>query len=195
MAVPAPAQEVPAGLSRLEPISVAGKTITLSELEHWAGLARRSSGMPRSRVHLHQAAQVLISQRWIQGEAQAMGIEVTGREVRREFRKQRAASYPSRRAYLRWLRTSGQTQADILLRVRMDILSERISNRAIGGAKDPEEQQRRLDAFVRDYRARWMAVTLCTPRFATVPTLDCGNKVDPVGRDGSGPESPGRDKI
>ena len=183
LAAPAAAQDVPPGLSKDQPISVAGETIPLSELQHWAGLARLSSGdprTPRTRAHLEQAAQLLISYRWIEGEAAALGITVSRERVLRSFRRQRRQSFPRRRDYVEFLRDSRQTQRDVVRRVRLDLLSNRIRDHAIGDTKDPEEQQVRLEAFVQDFRARWIAATLCTPRFATMELIGCGNAVRPV---------------
>jgi hypothetical protein len=171
------AQEpLPPGLSEQEPISVFGETIAIGDIEHWARIAARLRG-GRARRHFDDAATLLISNLWIEGEARAQGISVTAREVRRSFRRQREQSFPTRRDYRKFLRDSGQSQAELLERVRVDMLSRRIRARAVGDARDPEEQQRRLEAFVTDFRARWRSVTLCTPRFTDLPGY-CANGAD-----------------
>ena len=102
---------------------------------------------------------------------------MTRPQVRRSFRSQRDSTFPTRRDYRQFLRDSGQTQADLLARVRIELLSGRLRRRAVGDATDPAEQQRRIEAFVADWRARWRSVTLCTPRFAALPGY-CANGVD-----------------
>jgi SurA N-terminal domain len=167
---------VPPGLSRAEPISVAGEMIPIGEIEHHARIAARSFG-GRSRRYFRQAAQVLISNRWLDGEARAQGVKVTAGQVRRALRSQVHETFSERADFRKYLRDSGQTRADVRARVRLDLISNRLRRRAIGDATDPEEQQRRLDAFVTDWRARWRAMTLCTPRFAVLPGY-CANGVD-----------------
>jgi hypothetical protein len=167
---------IPAGLSRAEPISVAGETIAVGEIEHWARISARTGG-GRARRHFGQAAILLITQAWIEGEARAQGIQVTRRQVRRSLRAQIKQSFPDRADFREFLRESGQTRAELRLRVRIDMLSNRIRDRAVGDATDPEEQQRRLEAFVTDFRRRWRALTLCTPRFAVLPGY-CANGAD-----------------
>ena len=177
LAVPATASAqapVPEGLSRTEPISVAGETIPLAEIRRWARIAARSGGSgPPGLPELTQAADVLISQRWLEGEARASGIRVSERRVRRDLRRQAAESFPSRRALRRFLRRSGQTLADLRLRVRQDLLSSRLRDRALEGIDDPEEQMARLDAFVTDYRMRWLAQTRCTAFFTRLAEQSC----------------------
>jgi SurA N-terminal domain len=181
LAVVAPAASaqdpLPPGLSREEPISVFGETIAIGEIEHWARTAARAADGGRARDYFEQAAQYLIDTRWIEGEARAQGIDVTPRQVRRSLERQIDQSFPRRREFRAFLRGSGQTMADLRRRVRVDLLANRLRRRAIGDATDPEEQQRRVEAFVADFRARWRSVTLCTPRFVDLPGY-CANGAD-----------------
>ena len=115
-----------------------------------------------------------MSFRWLEGEAARRGIEVSARQVSRSFRHQKRAAFPDDRDYRRFLRATGQTHADVRYRVRVDLLSNRIRDEVIGGAKRSRTQQRRLDKFVVAFFARWQAQTLCTPRFARA-LEECGN--------------------
>jgi SurA N-terminal domain len=171
------AQEpVPPGLSREAPISVFGKTIAIGEIEHLARISARMSG-GRTRQHFDQAAIYLISREWLEGEARAQGIRVSARQVRREFRSTRDQSFPSLHEYRRFLRDTGQSNADIRVRVRLDLITRRLRDRIVAGVDDEQERQRRLDSFVADFSARWRSVTLCTPRFADLPG-QCANGAD-----------------
>jgi foldase protein PrsA len=80
-----------------------------------------------------QVMQLLISFRWIEGEAAAQGLVVTDAEVTREFEQQKRQSFPKDADFRRFLKQSGQTEADILARVRLDLLSNQIRDRAIAG--------------------------------------------------------------
>jgi hypothetical protein len=63
-------------------------------------------------------------------------------------------------------------------RVRQSLLSDAIRRQVIGDAKTPEGRQARLDRFVAEFRARWRAQTLCTPRFLALRE-QCGNAPAP----------------
>lgn len=143
------------------PVVVDGVPISRGHLRRWADIAQRSSpGTPRQPAR-EQAAGLLISGRWIRGEARERGIVVTREEVTASFRTQRRDVFPDRKDYVAFLRESGQTTRDVRYRVALNLLSERLREQVVGAIADPEDQQRALDAFVRDYRAKWRARTVC----------------------------------
>jgi foldase protein PrsA len=65
-----------------------------------------------------RAMQLLISQRWIAGEADELGVSVSDGEVEKSFDEQRKRSFPKDADYRKWLEQSGQTEEDIRARVR-----------------------------------------------------------------------------
>ena len=105
---------------------------TAEEMAHWVDIAMRSGG-DRASARMN-ALQLLVGYAWLRGEAAERGIVITHERVVRAFRRQREATFPDRRAYRRYLREAGQTTGDVLLRVRMDLVSTAIRNQVIGGA-------------------------------------------------------------
>jgi foldase protein PrsA len=73
-----------------------------------------------------QVMQLLISFEWIEGEAASQGIKVTDAEVKKQFESQKKASFPKEEDYTKFLEQSGQTEEDILMRVRLDLLSNKL---------------------------------------------------------------------
>jgi hypothetical protein len=143
------------------PVVVGDRRLSRGFLRHWADIAQRSQeGMPRARAR-GLAAGLLISSRWVAGEASERGIVVTREEVDRALRKQREKTFPRRRDYREFLRESGQTGADVRFRVRIDLQSDRLRAAATEGATTPQEQLERLDAFVIALHAKWRARTAC----------------------------------
>jgi foldase protein PrsA len=80
-----------------------------------------------------QVLQLLISFRWIQGEAKSMNVKVTDAEVKKSFDQQRKQSFPKDADYQKFLKTSGQSQDDIIQRVKLDLLSNKIRDKVIKG--------------------------------------------------------------
>lgn len=80
-----------------------------------------------------QVMQFLISAEWIEQEAAARDIKVTEAEVRQQFEDQKKQSFPDDDAYKEFLRTSGQTEQDLLFRVRLDVLSNKVRQEIIEG--------------------------------------------------------------
>jgi hypothetical protein len=171
LAVGQPPATEPVAPTAKAPIVVASTPISRGFLRHWMEIGRRS-GVPR-RALREQVAGVLISGRWIRGEAAERGIEVNRGEVTRAFRRQRRAAFPRRRDFRRFLRESGQTVGDIRYRVQVDLLSTRIRRHVTQGAATPEERQARIDEFVVEFRRKWRARTVCRAPWVTP---DCGGK-------------------
>jgi foldase protein PrsA len=81
----------------------------------------------------NQVLQLLISFKWIQGEANTMSVKVTDAEVKKSFGEQKKQSFPKDADYKKFLSTSGQTEADILQRVKLDLLSNKIRDKVVKG--------------------------------------------------------------
>ncbi len=81
----------------------------------------------------NQVLQLLISFKWIQGEAEALEVKVTDAEVKKSFDEQKKQSFPKDADYKTFIKTSGQTEADILQRVKLDLLSNKIRDKIVKG--------------------------------------------------------------
>jgi foldase protein PrsA len=95
-----------------------------------------------------QVLNLLISFEWIEGEADIQNVSVTDAEVRKAFDEQREQSFPKEADYKEFLKTSGQTEGDILKRVRLDTLSTKIRDKVVKG------KDKVTDAQVADYYAK-----------------------------------------
>jgi hypothetical protein len=162
---------------------VGSEPILKADFDHWMIIATASSRLeavpePGTEDHdllLGQVMSVLTSLKWIEGEAVERGIVVSDRAVRRAFRRQKRLSFPRERAYRRFLRESKQTEADILARVRSDMLSNRLRRQIVKGAPTQRRAQRRLDRFVKRFRRKWIARTICGEGYST--EIYCGSTV------------------
>ena len=73
-----------------------------------------------------QVLQLLVSFEWIEGEAKEQGVEVSDEEIQKQFDEQKKASFPKDADYAKFLKQSGQSEKDILMRVKLDLLSNKI---------------------------------------------------------------------
>ncbi|HYH57994.1 MAG TPA: peptidyl-prolyl cis-trans isomerase [Thermoleophilaceae bacterium] len=87
-----------------------------------------------------QVMQFLISAEWIQQEAEDRDIEVTEEEVQKQFEDQKKQSFPNEKDYQQFLETSGQTEDDLLFRVRLDVLSNKVREAIIEGKGDVSDE-------------------------------------------------------
>jgi foldase protein PrsA len=133
-AAPSRAAESPAVVTVTAP--AATTTVSAADVHHWLRVARATSDgltVPRRQLE-RQVLQLLVSFAWIGGEAGEQGITVTDAEVQKRFDEERRQSFPKPADFRRFLLHSRQTVADIRLRVRDQLLSERVRDRVIAPA-------------------------------------------------------------
>lgn len=80
-----------------------------------------------------QVLQLLTSFEWIEGEAEEMGIKVSDAEVKKSFDQQKKQSFPKDEDYQKFLKDYGQTEQDVMQRVKLDLLSNKIRDKVIEG--------------------------------------------------------------
>ena len=168
-ALPAPPPSAPGQVI----VCIGAHAITGEAVAHWSDVARRSGGRRASDASIaQQALSFLISSDWVLGEAEALGIGVTETDVRHSFDRIRAQQFRKRREFQKFLRSSGQTVADLLFRVRLNVTSERIQRHFTSGHASAKAKERALARFVVEFKRRWTAKTYCVAAYAIV---DCGS--------------------
>jgi foldase protein PrsA len=88
-----------------------------------------------------QVLQLLVSFEWIQGEAEQLDVKVTDAEVKKSFEEQKKQSFPKQADFDKFLKDSGQTLDDIMLRVRLDALSNKIREDVTKGEDEVSDKQ------------------------------------------------------
>lgn len=71
----------------------------------------------------------LISSAWVLGEAESQGVKVTDAEVKKQFEQIKNQQFPKAEEFKKFLATSGQSVSDILLRVKLNLLSSKIQQK------------------------------------------------------------------
>jgi foldase protein PrsA len=92
-----------------------------------------------------QVMQFLIQSQWVQQEAKEQDVSVSGKEIRTLFEDQKKQAFPKERDYQKFLRTSGATEQDILFRIKLDALQNKLT------AKIQKEQGKVTDEDVAEY--------------------------------------------
>jgi foldase protein PrsA len=73
----------------------------------------------------------LISSSWVLGEASSLGVKVSDKEVKKQFEKIKTQQFPKAAEFQKFLSTSGQTVSDLLLRVKLNLLSSKIQQKIV----------------------------------------------------------------
>jgi foldase protein PrsA len=71
----------------------------------------------------------LISSEWVIGEASALGVKASDKEVKKRFEQIKATQFPKSAEFEKFLASSGQTVSDLLLRVKLNLLSSKIQQK------------------------------------------------------------------
>jgi foldase protein PrsA len=71
----------------------------------------------------------LISSDWVLGEAGSLGVKVSDAEVHKQFAKIKNSQFPRPAEYEKFLVTTGQSTSDLLLRVKLNLLSSKIQEK------------------------------------------------------------------
>ena len=100
-----------------------------------------------------QVMQFLVSSQWIQGEAAGRKVKATDAEVNKQFATTKKQSFPQEDAYKKFLSSSGMTQADLLFRVKLDTLSNKLRAAIVKG-KD-KVSQAQIAAYYAKNKARF----------------------------------------
>jgi hypothetical protein len=154
-------------------VCVGAEAITGATYLHWASIADNIDEPPG---HKHEkppiagtAEQVLgflISSDWIIGEARERGIVFSEATVRKKFDRIRDQQFPHHGEFEKFLKSSGETVADLLFRVRLNLMSEQIQKQVLAGHHGKRAQRQALANFVGEFKSRWMGQTYCEPAFA-----------------------------
>ncbi|MGH2854200.1 MAG: hypothetical protein ACRDLF_08430 [Solirubrobacteraceae bacterium] len=140
---------------------VAGAPIPKAGYEHWLSVETKlgASGSPS-----HQALGFLITSVWVIGEAKARGISVSEGEVKQHYARLEHQSFPKAGSLQAFLARSGETEADLLARVKGELLLSRIAAQVAAG-KSASRRSAILAAFESSFRAHWKALTNCQPGY------------------------------
>lgn len=82
-----------------------------------------------------QVMTFLIRSEWLELQANEAGIDISDAKVKAEFDKARKQAFPTTKQYADFLKSSGQTEADLLFRQRSQLLEKAITEQVQKAAK------------------------------------------------------------
>jgi foldase protein PrsA len=92
-----------------------------------------------------QVMQFLIQSQWVQQEAADQDVKVSSKEVQTLFADQKKQAFPKEKDYEKFLETSGATEQDILFRIKLDALQNKLT------AKIQKDQEKVTDEDIEEY--------------------------------------------
>jgi Raf kinase inhibitor-like YbhB/YbcL family protein len=144
--------------------------ITKASFEHWtsvtAALSHSKAHSRAARAALeHQVLGFLITSQWVLAEADHLGIGASEAEVRQRLHQVTGKQFPKAAQLKRYLASIGETEADLLMRVKGELLQAKISQHVTSGKTASTEPHLLLSDFQKSFEARWRARTSCDPGY------------------------------
>jgi foldase protein PrsA len=83
----------------------------------------------------------LISSDWVIGEAEEMGVKISDKEVVKHFNQLKKQQFPKEAEFQKFLGSTGQSISDLLLRVKLSMLSTKIQEKVTKAHKNVTEAE------------------------------------------------------
>jgi phosphatidylethanolamine-binding protein (PEBP) family uncharacterized protein len=136
---------------------VSGTPIPKSSYQHWVSV---ETALGAASSPSHQVLGFLITSEWVLGEAAARGITISEAEVKQRFAQLERQSFPKAGELQKYLAKSGETEADLLARIKVELLASRIAAKVTAG-KSAAQRTALLTGFENNFHAHWKGLTDC----------------------------------
>jgi phosphatidylethanolamine-binding protein (PEBP) family uncharacterized protein len=140
---------------------VSNTPISKASYKHWRAV---ESALGAASSPAHEALGFLITSEWVLGEAAARHISISEAEVKQHFAQLVHESFPKAGALKKYLAKSGETEADLLARIKVELLASRISAKVTAG-KSASQRSSLLTAFENNFHTHWKSYTSCDPGY------------------------------
>ena len=87
-----------------------------------------------------EVMQFLIQGEWVQQEAEKRGVKIKDAELQKALEDQKKQVFPNDKQYQQFLKTSGMTEKDVLFRVKLNELQQRLTQKVTQDAKNVSDE-------------------------------------------------------
>jgi hypothetical protein len=166
------APSVPAKPASDAVANVESTPVAKATFEHWLAVTAALSGQSG---HLTSAAKTalkskvmgfLLTSEWVLGEAAAQGIGISEAAVHKRLGEVQKKQFKQPGEVKKYLAKNHETTADLLLRVKLELLEAAISKKVTAAKHTPAEKQAALASFQARFQSRWKAKTSCAAGYA-----------------------------
>jgi hypothetical protein len=136
---------------------VAGRPIAKSSYEHWLTVEQ---GLGVGTGAGHRALGFLITTAWLEDEASARGVSVSQAQAKQRLAGLEQKSFAKAGALKAFFTRSHESEADLLGRVRIELLQSRIAAEVAAG-HSATSRASVLASFQQSFQQRWKSRTTC----------------------------------
>src|SRR6202167_387075 len=134
-----------------------GKRCAKSSYEHWLSVEQALGGDANAG---HRALGFLLTADWLVGEASAQHVSVSTAEAKQRLATLKQQSFPQAGALQKFLAKAHETEADLLERVKIELLESGIAAKVTAG-QSATQRKATLASFQQAFQRRWRARTTC----------------------------------
>jgi foldase protein PrsA len=88
-----------------------------------------------------QVLQFLITAQWVTNEAKEQDVKITDKEIQKAFQTTKKQNFPKEKDFQNFLKSSGMTMDDLLFRVRLNTLSDKLRTKVTKGKQTVSNAQ------------------------------------------------------
>ena len=103
-----------------------------------------------------QVMQFLIQSEWVQQEAEAQNVSVSNKEARSSLEEEKKRAFPgdkNGKQYEEFLKTSGMTEEDVLFRIKLERLQQKLTEKVTKDAKNVSDAE--VEAYYNKNKKRF----------------------------------------
>jgi foldase protein PrsA len=137
----------------------------VAHLEKAAQAASKGKTKPNPALYKSQCEQqytaykqevldFLISSQWVMSEASEQGVHVSESEVKKQFDTLRSQQFPKEAAFKEFLAKTGETEADLLMRVKLQLLARKIQEKISKTAKK-KPSKKEIEKYYNEHKSQY----------------------------------------
>jgi hypothetical protein len=152
--------------------TVEATPVTQATFAHWLAVTAALGGASGHAASASNAALkdkvmgFLLTSEWVLGEAAALGIDVSEAEVQKHLAEIQKKQFKKPAELQEYLTKNHETMADLLLRVKLELLESAIAKQVTAAKHTAAEKKAALASFQDAFEARWKARTSCAKGYA-----------------------------
>src|SRR5262249_44902090 len=101
----------------------------------------KSQCEPQYKTAQQEGLGFRISHSWVVNEAESLGVKASDKEVHKKFEELKKQEFAKPGEFEKFLASSGQSVSDLLLRVKLNLLSSKIQQKIIKSKASPTNAQ------------------------------------------------------
>jgi foldase protein PrsA len=95
----------------------------------------------------------LVSSAWVLGEANSLSVKASDKDVKKRFAQIKEQQFPKPAEFEKFLSNSGQTVSDLLLRVKLNLLSSKIQQKIVKEKSKVTDEQ--ISKYYNEHKQRF----------------------------------------